>query len=289
MPLKTRDIEFLPSTVETIDSAFYEWVDEALNISVNTNSGFKKVPVLWLSAERAFQGKNSQELRDSVGKLKLPIITITRNSITKDRQFKGAMQAHFPPNSFYDGDYKGGTIQIARRIKQDKTRNFANKDFRNSINGVSPSGTGEYTGRSKNKKIVYETLSVPIPVHITLKYSVTLRCEYQQQMNTMVQPFITRTGNVSGFIFGKDNHKFEGFVEQDFSDSNNMTNLAEDERKFETKVDVKVLGYLVGEGPNEPRPKVTIRENQVEVRISRERVIAGDKRPWAKDDGKYRE
>ena len=40
----------------------------------------------------------------------------------------------------------------------------------------------------------------------------------QQQMNTMIQPFITRTGNISGFIFGKDNHKFEGFIEQDFSD-----------------------------------------------------------------------
>ncbi len=289
MQSKTRDIEFLPSTMETIDTAFYEWVDESLNISTNSNAGWNKVPVLWLSAERAYQIKHSQELRDSVGKLKLPIITVTRTSITKDKQFKGAMQAHFPPDSQYPGDYKGGTIQIARRISQKKSRDFANKDFRNSIKGKAPGGTSEYTGPKDNKKVVYETLSIPVPTHVTVKYSVTLRSEYQQQMNTMIQPFITRTGNISGFIFGKDNHKFEGFIEQDFSDSNNLTNLGEEERKFETKVEVKVLGYLIGEGPNDPRPKVTIRENQVEVRISRERVITGDLRPWAKDDGKYRE
>jgi len=289
MQSETRDLEFLPSTVETIDSAFYEWVDESINISVNSNSGFNKVPVLWLSAERAFQIKNSKELRDSVGKLKLPIITVTRTSIVKDKTFKGAMQAHFPNQSLYPGDYKGGIIQVARRIRHDKTRDFANKDFRKSVKGKNTGGQPEYTGPYDNKKVVYETLSIPVPTHVTVKYSITLRSEYQQQMNTMVQPFITRTGNISGFIFGKDNHKFEGFIEQDFTESNNLTNLGEEERKFETKVEVKVLGYLIGEGPNDPRPKITVRENQVEVRVSRERVILGDSRPWAKDDGKYRE
>ena len=105
----------------------------------------------------------------------------------------------------------------------------------------------------------------------------------------MLTPFITRTGGINGFTFSKDTHKYEGFIQQDFADSANRANLAEEERKFETKVDVKVLGYLIGEGPNDPRPKVTIRENVVEVRVSKERVVIGDSRPWAKDDGKYRE
>ena len=289
MPSKLRDIEFMPSTLETIDMAFYDWVNDQLNISVATNKGWQKVPVLWLTAERTFQVKNDKELRDSVGKLKLPIITINRTSIVKDPRFKGAMQAHFPNSIEYPGDYKGGAITVARRIKQDKTRDFANKDFRKNVKGITPDGNPEYTGRFNNSKVVYETISIPVPTHVTVNYSVTLRTEYQQQMNHMMIPFLTRTGNINGFTFGKDNHKFEGFIQQDFSDNGNKANLGEDERKFETKVDVKVLGYLIGEGPNDPRPKVTIRENQVEVRISRERVILGDSRPWAKDDGKYRE
>ena len=289
MPSNLKDIEFLPSTIETIDAAFYDWINDSLNISVTTNKGWQKVPVLWLTAERAYQIKHDKSLRDSVGKLRLPLITINRASIAKDPAFKGAIQAHFPSGPQYDGDYKGGAITIARRIKQDKTRNFANKDFRNGINGVAPGGTPEYTGRSSNSKVVYETLTIPVPTHVTVNYSIMLTTEYQQQMNHMMIPFLTRTGNINGFTFGKDNHKFEGFIQQDFSDGGNKASLGEDERKFETKVDVKVLGYLIGEGPNDPRPKITVRENQVEVRISRERVILGDSRPWAKDDGKYRE
>ncbi len=284
-----QDIEFVESTIETIDAAFYEWVNNNIDISTNSNKGFKKVPVVWQGQERAFQIKNNKELRDSVGKLILPMITINRDSITKDPQFKGGMQAHFPPTSEYAGDYKGGSIAIARRIKQTKTRDFVNKDFRKSIRGTTKDGNDEYTGRRKSKKVIYEEVYIPIPVHVTVMYTITLRTEYQQQMNTMVTPFITRVGNINGFTFSKDNNKYEGFIQPEFSSSNNRTNLSEEERKFETKVTVKVLGYLVGDGPNNPRPKVTIRENKVEVRISRERVIVGDTRPWAKDDGKYRE
>ncbi len=288
--MPNEDIEFVESTIETIDTAFYDWVDNSLNISVNTNGGWTKVPVLWLTAERAYQIKNDKELRDSVGKLKLPLITINRSSISKDPKFKGAFQAHLPQDNLYEGDYKGRSITVTRRIKQDKTRDFRNKDFRRSIRGKTKDGNGEYTGRTKsNKKIVYEEVKIPIPTHVVVKYSILLRSEYQQQMNVMLTPFITRTGQINGFTFGTDNHKYEGFIEQDFADKSNRSNLGEEERKFETKVDVKVLGYLIGDGPNDPRPKVTVRETKVEVRISRERVIVGDSRPWAKDDGKYRE
>ena len=110
-----KDLEFMPSTIETIDTSFYEWVNQSLNISVTTNKGWEKVPVLWLTAERAFQVKNNKELRDSVRKLSLPLITVNRVSIAKDPRFKGAMQAHFPPSTLYPGDYKGGSIPIAAK------------------------------------------------------------------------------------------------------------------------------------------------------------------------------
>ena len=91
MPTNETPIE--PSTIENIDFGLYEWV-EGLNLSTITNDGFKKSPVVWLGTERAFQIKNNKELRDSVGKLKLPIITVNRDSMTKDPEFKGIFQAH---------------------------------------------------------------------------------------------------------------------------------------------------------------------------------------------------
>ena len=62
---KLREIKFMPSTIETIDQAFFNWVDEAVSPSSETNKGFKKVPVIWISAERAYQIKSDKDMRDS--------------------------------------------------------------------------------------------------------------------------------------------------------------------------------------------------------------------------------
>ena len=42
------------------------------------------------------------------------------------------------------------------------------------------------------------------------------------------------------------------------------------------KIDIKVLGYVMGEDKNSEQPKVVIRENAVEVKIPREKVVFGD-------------
>ena len=72
-----------------------------------------------------------------------------------------------------------------------------------------------------------------------------------------------------------------------------------EERKFETTVQIKVLGYLVGEGINQKTPKFSIRENAVQVYIPREHVVWDDPLPTSGPsgtgkenvgvDGKYRE
>ena len=54
------------STIETVDHALFKWVEE-LNIHTETNRGWKKVGVLWVTAERSFQTKHNKELRDANG------------------------------------------------------------------------------------------------------------------------------------------------------------------------------------------------------------------------------
>ena len=274
-----EEIIFLPSTIETIDVGFYNWVNDVLNLSVNTNKGFKKVPVLWLSAERAFQIKNNKDIRDGGGHFILPLMTVTRMSMTKDPTFRGSHYAHI----YETNDYKGGATPIARRIQQLKTRNLANakaaREFKNRTE----------TGRIDNTKIVYETIELPCPTYVSIMYDVTIRTEYLQQMNDLVLPFITKTGGINNFFFENDGHRFEGFIQQDFNPDSNINNLGEEERFFQTKVQIKVLGHLLGEGPNRERPKAIVRENQVDVKISRERTIFGDLEPWNDGRGKYRE
>lgn len=55
-----REISMMPSTIETIDVAMFNYLNETLNLQVQTNKGFKKVPVVWVASERSNQIKNKK-------------------------------------------------------------------------------------------------------------------------------------------------------------------------------------------------------------------------------------
>ena len=98
MPAKTnpRDqpIMIPKSTLETIDRALYEWVTESMVISATYPDGWRQVPVLWAGAERTFQSKNDVKLRDSNGNINLPVMTVERTSVNKEK--KGLIIAILP-------------------------------------------------------------------------------------------------------------------------------------------------------------------------------------------------
>jgi hypothetical protein len=265
-----QEIGMLGSRIEDIDYAMMSWIKEDLDLTTLTNEGYKRVPVLWQTPERAFQIKNNRDLRDpnnnNSGAIVLPVITVERTAITKDPTRKGGYQAQIFSNK---RNGRVGRMTIAKRIKQDKTRNFA---------VVGNTRTNTSGDRQKffprvNKKVVIETLSIPIPIYVNLDYKITVKTEYQQQMNDLTQPFMTRTGQINSFVMRRNGHLYEAFIDQGFAQSNNVANLGEDERQFTSEVSIKVLGYLIGEGNSEDRPIVTKEESIVEITYPRETVV----------------
>jgi len=267
MAVETDGYPIQGSSLENIDVGFYEYVNEVLNLHVTSNGGFKKVPVTWLSAERAFQIKNDVTLRDASGHLKLPLITVNRGPIAKDPSFKGSYQANTPLPVSGPRGYKNNSYLVGRKIKQVKSSEFMENDLNKETLGVNSNG---YT---KTKKIVYEEIYMPIPVYVSITYSINIRTEYQQQMNQLLIPFITNTGQINSFVFEKNGYRYEAFIQQDFGQESNATNFGEEERYFITKVDVKVLGYIHGDGTNNSKPTVVTKENIVEVKLVGERLV----------------
>ena len=258
-----KEVSIMPSTLETIDRALFKWLDEELDIFSTTNKGWSKVPVIWAGSERAHQIKRDKDVRDSSGVLKLPMMTVSRESVVKDPNSKGVAWAHIPNNS----DAKGGAITTARRIGQMKTANFKNafsyREFK------------DYNFPTNKRLTVYETVTMPTPTYINLMYDIKIRAQYQQQINEILTPFIVKTGQIDNFFMEYDSHKFEGFIQGNFGQGNNVTSMSDNERTYETTISIKILGYLIGEGPNEERPKVTIRENAVTLIQVRERTSLG--------------
>jgi len=278
--MANEEIVIKASAIETIDMALYDLIENGFDLHTKTNAGFKKVPVLWISPERSFHVKE-KEIRDKVGKLKLPLITVERTSFAKDPAFKGAYQANIFPNTNGPRGYRKHQQKVATKASSKGTRKFASADVHRD--------EGQHHYPSDNQKIVYEEIYTPIPTWVTVTYSITLRTEYQQQMNDLMTPFATKTGNINALLIRQEGHQYEAFIQQDFTQGNNMSNLGEDERMFQTKVDIKVLGYLLGDGTNEEVPKVIKKETIVELKIVRERSIIGDEKPWETDNKKYRD
>lgn len=266
VPLK--EITFMPSTIETIDFALFDWLNETLNIFCSTNEGWRKVPIIWSMPERSFQIKDNKDLRNSDGIFTLPVISVERNSLIKDPNMKGVAWAHIPRQN----DPRGGSITIARQINQLKSADFSN--------AMAERRFKQQTYPFNSNKTVYQTMTIPVPTYVVANYTVTINTEYQQQMNEIFTPFITSTGQINNFFIKRDGHKFEGFIQGDFNLENNIANLGEEERSFKTVVNLKVLGYLIGSAHNDNQPKITVRESAAELKFTGERRMLGDKKDY---------
>jgi hypothetical protein len=276
--LHVKEELLMPSTIEDIDASMLDYINDTLNIHTETNKGFKKVPVIWVAAERAAQIKQHKDLRDDNGAIIYPLMTLERNSITKDLTQKGSLYANIPPIN----DEKRGSITVARRINQKKTAEFANANAKRRFNQIN------FKTKKQNEKIVYETYTIPLPVYINVNYTISITTEYQQQMNDITTPFLTVPGGINYFQLKRNNHMYEAFIDSDFSANNTVSDLQDQERKFITEIDIRVLGYLIGEDKNQETPKIVKRQNAVEVRFPREHVIFGDIPEPIGDDGFYK-
>jgi hypothetical protein len=270
----SRDIMKYKSELEDIDFAVYRFIDEGMNISTTSNKGFQKVPVIWAGSERAHNIKNTEIGRDLTGMVTLPIMTIERDSIKKTDKSRAIPYAKVDPH----GDLRGGYYTVNRIIKQDKTSNFANADaYRRKKQQNFP-----LYKFKKNEKVVFETLTIPIPIYIDIGYKIILRTEYQEQMNDLLAPFIRVSNAHKRVLIGHNTNKYEAFIQEDFAMTNNISNYEAEERKYETAISINVFGYLIGDGKNEMRPRVVRRENAVQIRFARERVLVQD------EDGEFR-
>jgi hypothetical protein len=265
------------STIESIDYALYNFVNDRLNIHVTTNKGFEKIPIIFSIPERAHQVKNirttnDQEIRPNGRTLNYPLISIAKTSVTQNPSNKGRYGVNLPP--YFDYYNPGGAIPIARQIKQDKTANYANANaIRKSDGGMN---ANRQTFPGDNKNVVYETLLVPVPTFIECVYNVSIVTEYQQQMNEVLSTFHTLTGDPAVFSITYESNTYEAFVDPSYNIDFKPEGIDLNERVFDTTISIKVLGYLLGAQDNQDTPLIVKRQSAAKIRFSRERSMLGE-------------
>ena len=282
MPNKsTKQKTLSPSTLETVDFALYNWLNEKLDIYTDSNEGRRKVPIIWITAERAFQVKNDKELREIDSQsIIYPAMVVERNSVSKTT----ADQRVIPGNIFPQMDRKRGAFPLYRRVVKDKTQNFQNAAAKRFTNQTQ----NTFKLPFESNEVVYETLYTGYPVFLNMNYTIKIRTIYIQQLNEILLPFQRFTGGINQFLVEHENHKYEAFIEDDYSISSNASNLGGEEKKFDAEIKIKVLGYVTADGINQDTPYVVSRESPAKIRFTRERSMLSEKNP-NNDDGFFRQ
>ena len=191
-----------------IDTAIIKYMDEVIQPFVVQDDLKVSVPILYANPERWKNTRKDGVLRDTRGKLQIPLIMIKRNNIAKN-------ELNNPINKYLERDFYSTSW------------NSRNKYDRFAIqNGIKES-----------KRYI----SVMYPDFYDVEYSCMIWTEYQQQMNGLVEQISFEVENYWG---DKNKYKFKTSVE---SYNNSVVLPQRSDRLVRSEFTLMVNAYLLPE------------------------------------------
>jgi len=217
-------------TLQTVDSAVRDYFDKKISISVDTEKGRNKVPVIFAAGERWKMIRDNKGLRDENGTLILPVIAIRRTNIDRTP----GMRALGQETPF---------ITISKRI-HDKTGNIQNLVNTRKLNGFP----------QLRKSPVFEYLTIPFPDFAVVFYEIVIWTQYQTQMNEILQKIFYNYEHMDSFVMpveydGKkrkgNSYYFVGFRDGTVLPQSNVEEFTNQERIIKYSYTIKVPAYFI--------------------------------------------
>lgn len=192
-------------TLFTIDNAILRHMNERIRPIVTQNGNEVKVPVIYGDPERWKSAQRDGVMRDSIGKIQLPMVMIRRTGMKKSI-------INSPVNKYLERTFETGWN---RRTPYDQ---FAVK------NGITPSR---------------EYLVTTLPDYYEITYRCIIWTEYMEQMNAVVENISFETDQYWG---EQNNYKFRTSVKS-FEPLTELP-MSQD-RVVRTQFDMTVYAYLL--------------------------------------------
>jgi len=256
----------IPSVgIEDVDVALFKLFENEIKLQVGgDNSDFKKVPVIFATGEKWAILKKKGALRDKNNSLILPLLTISRTSISQD----------FSSDIVGRGiNQQTGEIVIKRRLdKSDRGyQNLINRFLLRNQKNVATNPSLEHiddqlltdrkVGEDSSDQIIqdgawladikdnniYETIVIPSPQFYNVTYDVTMWTQYTQHMNQLLEQL------VSSFLpqansWKLDTPKGYWFLatvnNNSYDPESNLDELGQEERVIKYKFTVNVKAYI---------------------------------------------
>lgn len=205
-----------------IDRSIFTYLKDNINLTINS----RKVPVLFGAWERFAQmqedsDKNLNTMRDQNGKLKLPLISVRRDSVENNTE-----------------RYKNDN---ANNIKIQFYKKIAESNFDSQRRVPFNSKWQINSGRYKSENPVYELHSLPWPTFINVSYTITFWCSYIKHANE----FHNRIwNNIEPGDIGYKGYFFHTRFESS-SDDSPVEDFSAEERTFRHTFPLELEAYLI--------------------------------------------
>jgi hypothetical protein len=277
------DFSIPPVGIEDIDRAIFTLFDKKIAFETKVNSQTTRVPVIFASGERFALTRRDNPLRDKNNVLILPLISIKRGTIGHKTQADvfGTAISIRQTGDYYikkrldatDRDYQKLVNNLDLKNQQDvATRshiaNTATTPGTQAIPGTVASRRQgpplSFKDRSNHTPLsndltnnIYEFITVPYPKFVGITYNVIFWSQYMQQMNQMIETMMMKfSGPSPEFLLETDKgYKFTAFVQNTFSNNDNLEDFTSDERVIKMGFDIKVPGYIIApDHPGLPSP-----------------------------------
>lgn len=229
-------------TIRTVDQALSDYYEKKLAITVDGGEGTrKKVPILFAGPERWKAIRDGQGVRDDKGTLILPLISIRRTNISRERGFGGMAQEQ-------------PFITVSKKLNQ-KTSILQSLADTRKLNGFPD---------NKDTQLVYEYLTLPFPEFCIIRYEIIVWAQYQNQMNEIIEKMLYRLDYGDSFVLpvayhslGKDpqgdsGFYFVAFLDGDANSDSNTDDFTDTERVIRYKMDLKIPVSLILSPKDEP-------------------------------------
>ncbi len=192
-----------------IDFAIKSFIENVIKPKVIENDTIINVPILYMNSEKWSNIQKEGYIRDKKGKVMIPVIAFRRSSVSLDQQLKRN---------------KVASVEDLYYLAESKySKNFRYDQF-------------YAQGRTSYPSEYY--LMQP-PDYVRVIYEFQFWCEYQSQLNDLIETMIFYEGQSFG---DKNNYKFRSYANEYSID--NIPNI-NDDRLVRATFNVETYGYLV--------------------------------------------
>lgn len=204
----TDDFPKITISLYTVDNAIIKYLSDRIKPVVTQNGNQVTVPIIYGNPERWKSAQKDGVLRDSIGKIQLPVLLIRRTAMKKS-------EINSPINKYYNRSFYTGWN---RRTPYDRF---------GVTNGITPSR--EYF------------VTTATPDYYEFTYKCMIWTEYMEQMNAVVENISFESDDFWG---EQNSYKFRTIIDS----FEPLTELpSSNDRVVRTQFDMTVYAYLLPE------------------------------------------